>query len=460
MQRTWLRWAGAFLALSLVGAACGSDRKTDTNAGGGASTTEKKAVEGGFGDMESPCGKGDAKGATEQGVTDTKISIGYGDDAGFSASKGLNHEIGDAVGAFVKWCNGLGGINGRQVEGKYYDAKLTEVNNVMLDACKTQFMLVGEGFALDSQQEEARLGCDLPAVPAYSVSAEFANAPLMVQPVPNPIDLTPVQIAASMAKKFPDKVKKTAAVFANYAATIDTKDKVLVSYPPFGFEFLPCPQSYNILGEPSYKPFVTKLKDCGAEVLYFTGTPNPNLENFLEDAAQLEYKPIIITDANFYDLAFAKWNVNGYADNVYVREAYAPLDETSNKAVKKYLDIVKGDGGDVSQLGEQAASAFLLWASAAKACGSTLTRDCVLKQLAKIDKWTGGGLHAETNPTKNEPPQCGLVLKMEGTKYVRFDPTEEGKFDCSPDYVKKVTGAVVDRAQLGPDRVSTKFQKK
>ena len=72
-----------------------------------------------------------------------------------------------------------------------------------------------------------------------------------------------------------------------------------------------------------------RLKDCGAEVVYFTGSPYPNFENVLDAAAQIEFKPLWITDANFYDEAFAKWNTSGNADNVYVREAFIPLEEAS-----------------------------------------------------------------------------------------------------------------------------------
>ena len=54
----------------------------------------------------------------------------------------------DAVGALIEWCNEQGGINGRQVKGNYYDASITEVNNVMTEACTQVFMLVGQGFAL------------------------------------------------------------------------------------------------------------------------------------------------------------------------------------------------------------------------------------------------------------------------------------------------------------------------
>ena len=50
-----------------------------------------------IGTLPSPCGQGAAKGATDQGVTDTAIHIAYGDDRGFTGAPGLNKEMGDAV---------------------------------------------------------------------------------------------------------------------------------------------------------------------------------------------------------------------------------------------------------------------------------------------------------------------------------------------------------------------------
>ncbi len=41
--------------------------------------------------------------------------IATGDDAGYTGSPGLNHEMTDAMEAFVAACNDLGGINGRQI---------------------------------------------------------------------------------------------------------------------------------------------------------------------------------------------------------------------------------------------------------------------------------------------------------------------------------------------------------
>jgi hypothetical protein len=247
-------------------------------------------------------------------------------------------------------------------------------------------------------------------------------------------------------------------MYGNYSATMDTKDKVLEAYPAIGWDFLDCPQEYNIQGETDWRPFVQSLEDCGAEAVYYSGSPYPNFENMLDAAAQEDYHPIWLVETNSYDQAFAEWNTSGNGDNVYIRTVYTPLEQADdNQATQDYLDIVEADGGDTSQLGQQATSAFLLWATGADACGADLTRDCVMEQLSQVDSWTGGGMHAETNPAENLPPECSMVLKLDGGDFVQASPEEEGEFDCSSDSVQEVSGRVVEQAQLGDDRVSTKY---
>jgi ABC-type branched-subunit amino acid transport system substrate-binding protein len=441
--------------LALVAGACSSGRGADAGANGTDATTADAATAASFGDLESPCGPGDASGSTAQGVSDTSITIGYGDDAGYQPAPGLSHELSDAMKAMIDWCNEQGGIDGRQVVGNYYDAKVTEVTNAMTQACNEVFMLVGEGWVFDSGQETTRRACGLPAVPGYAVSPAFSNAPDMVSPVPNPVDYTPVELAAAFQQLFPEQIKKTGLVYADYPATKDPKDKVVATYPAFGFQFLPCDQIYGIQGESDWKPLAQKLKDCGAEVVYFAGSPYPNFENFLDAAAQVDYHPIWFSDANMYDETLAQWNVNGYADNVYVRSSFPPLFEADSvPAAQDYIDIVTDSGGEVNQLGSQAASAFLLWAGAAKACGSDLTRECVMAELAKVTDWTAGGLHSAGNPAENMPTECGMVMKLDGTRFVRVYPEEAGAMDCDPSYVAKVTGPVVDQANLDANRIS------
>jgi len=88
----------------------------------------------------------------------------------------------------------------------------------------------------------------------------------------------------------------------------------------------------------------------------------------------------------------------------------------------------------VASLGTQSWSAWLLFAQAARDCDleDNLTRTCVLEGAAAVTDWTGGGLHAATNPGANEPPECTLVLLVEGGAFTRHLP-DEG-FDCGEDH--------------------------
>ena len=281
----------------------------------------------------------------------------------------------------------------------------------------------------------------------------------MHQPVPNPVDRVTIAWAFQLAERFPDEIKKAAMMYADFASIAVTKDKAVQAFPEAGFEFLPCEQAYPIGGTADWRPYAQALKDCGAELVYYIGQAFPNMQNLLDAAAQLDYRPVWITDANNYLESFAAWNTSGNGDNVHVRSAFTPFEEAeSNPATKQYVETVEGNGGKISQLGEQTTSSFFLWATAADACGADLTRQCVLDELAKIDSWTGGGLHAETNPAENLPPECGMLLQLDGTSWIRVMPEEEGEFDCSEEYVVEVSGPFVDAVQLGPDRVSQLYQ--
>ena len=448
------RWLLLVLALALVAAGCGSDREEDAASPETTEAESETPEVTGFGDLESPCGEGDGGAATEQGVTEDAIKIGYGDDAGFPNSPGLNHEMSDAVKAFVAWCNDQGGINGRQIDATYYDAKITEVNNVMTQACEQEFFLVGQGFSLDSGQEELRRGCGLPSVPAFAVSPQHANGPDKFETLPVPGDYTVISHGAHLAELFPDATKKAGALIANYAATLDSRDKIVQGFTSLGYEFI-CEQQYNITGEADWRPLIQRLKDCGAEIVYWSGSPAPNFQNALEAAAQLEYSPIWFADPNTYDSRFSAWNTNGFGDKVYFRTAFTPLEEAGeNAATRQYIDIVEADGGDLSLLGQQAAAAFLLWAKAADSCGAELTRACVLDDLRATHDWTAGGFHAAADPGNNTPTECGATLKLEGTAFVRVEPAEPNTYDCDPSYAFKVTGAPVERAKIGPDRIA------
>lgn len=508
MRHTPVRFVAVLTALALVAAACGKDREesADTTSpsttaaavvttpeettpptDGGEVTTpatevtdtvdtatvETEAVDTTtaetvpelpmFGDAPFPCGSAtdaNTDDGSEVGVTADSVRIATGDDAGYAGSPGLNKQITDAVKALVGACNDLGGINGRQITLDYYDAKLFEVGPAIQTACDSgTFFLVGEGWAFDSNQEEIRLGCGLPAVPAYTVSAAFAHGKDVFQGLPNPADETPAGVFAQTTELLGDAVKNVGAFVAGYAATQETRDKFVAAAPAFGWEFASTTLEYNVTGEADWTPLVKQLQDAGATAVAWSGSCLPNLQLFAQSAVANGLDVPIITDANHYEAKCAAANTDGALDNLYMRMAFIPFEEADvNPATQDYLDIVQGAGGEISLLGAQATSSFLLWATAASSCGTTLTRACTLEALAGTTSWTGHGLHAETNPGGNHPPSCNIVMHLQGTEYVRVAPEERGTFECDPSWVAAVSGTpALEAAKLDENRISQQF---
>ena len=456
--RRWFRGFGAVLALGLLAAACSSSRSGGSANAGNTTTTSSSSSSKTFGTLASPCGPGSAKGATEQGVTDTNITIGYGDDRGFASSPGIDQEMGMAVAAMIKWCNDQGGILGRQIVGDFHDAAVTQVNTVMQAACKTDFMLVGEGFSLDEAAEGIRLGCNLAAVPGFTVGPDAANAPEMYQPVPNPVDYLPASPYYEAAQLFPGAVTKFDVIHTNLASATEVSyAKDVEAAAGAGWKQTSCGVTLNYFGEPNYQPFAQKYVNCGIKMIYSNLPPGPLLFGMLEAINQVGLKPIYIMETDAYTTQMSAWNTSGIGNQIYVRDAFVPIEEAGKvKAVQDYVNAVNATGGKTSQLGQQAASAFLLWATEAKACGSNLTRQCMINNLSKVHNWTGGGLHAPADPGNNTPPMCGMLLKLTGTTFSQFYPKTIGQFDCNSKYMFKISQANWGTT-LNSQRLATKF---
>jgi len=392
-------------------------------------------------------------------VTNTSIHIAYGDDRGYTATPGLDQELGDAVRGMIKWCNDQGGINGRQIVGDFYDAAVLQVNTVMQEACKADFMLVGEGWALDEAAEQTRLGCNLAAVPGFANGPDFANGPEMYQSVPNPADYLPISAYYEMAQLFPQDIGKFDYLHTNLAQAteyvINKVNQAVQTIP--GYHVLNCGVVLNFEGEPDYKPFAQRFLSCGAKMIFIDPGAGPLQNDMIQAMNSLGDDPIYLGQTNEYSTELSSWNTTGLGNNIYILMSFEPLENASLvPAVQTYLNVVKAVGGKVSQLGEQAASSFLLWATAAKSCGSTLTRQCMINYLSTVKTWTGGGLHAPTDPAANLPPDCGMLIKLTGTTFSQFFPKTAGAFDCNPKYIFHVPPAEWGTT-LGANRISTKF---
>jgi ABC-type branched-subunit amino acid transport system substrate-binding protein len=448
------RWLVCVALFMVLASACG--RSGDKEQGGGDSTTTAPGkASGTFGDLEDVCGPGTPAPSSAIGVTDTEIHAAVVSDPNQAARPGLDQELFDAAKVFAAWCNDAGGINGRKVVVDYRDAKLGEFKQRVIESCRDDFMMVGGGAVFDDTGQEDRLRCLLPTIAGFVVTPQARGADLTVQPVPNP--LTSVSVAAQryVAKRFPASVDHVGYLTGNIATTKVVNDQKLEAAPTLGFKTV-YTGTYNAFAEPTWTPFAQALKSNGVRGLIYTGEPE-NAAKLLQALAEIGYQlDWFVPDANHIDSKLI--DIGGAAvKNVFIAGSVVPYSlAKQNPATQQYLDLFKKylpDGKNKAYLGYQGFSAWLLFAQAAKACGSDLTRKCVYDKASKVTEWTGGGLHAPTNPSSNSIAECVLVSEATPDGFVipnDFEKTD-GIFNCNAanayklknDYGKGVTLADV-----------------
>lgn len=460
-----------FLSLCavLLAAACGT--RTDhedaeaeqlrTLGGGGASAGDVASGPGGegptsggtaaegavmFGTMEAPCGPGDAAGATAQGVTDDAIQIATIADPG-GPVQGLNQGIFDSMEAFAAWCNDLGGINGRPIELTLLDAKVVAYQEVVKEACGFAFAMVGGGGALDYLGAQDQVDCGLVDVAGFTVSAEKSDADFTYQPIPNPTDKYNVGTGRWIAEEFPEVVDKAASVYGNIPVTENQQKRHQEAYEAIGYEFVY--ETATAINEVNYGPVVIAMKNAGVEYFTFTSTYQ-ELVNLQKAMRQQDFQPTVVDlEANMYNQAYPETGGDA-VEGSFVRITSWPFEEAdANPATRQYLDIMEQyqPDGQIELLGEQAFSAGLLFATAAKAAGDDLTRERLMEELSKIHEWDGGGLHGPNDPGTQTPGNCFIVMEVRDGAFARRYP-DEG-FACPEDGRVELTGDYGEGAKVG-----------
>jgi ABC-type branched-subunit amino acid transport system substrate-binding protein len=401
-------------------------------------------AQGGFGDLESVCQPGDASGATATGVSDAEIHIGTVTDKGYAGSPGVNKEMYDAAVAFERWCNDHGGILGRRLVVDDLDAALSEYEARLTEACEQDFALVGGGAVFDEDPNDVRVGCNLPNVPGYVVSARGRAADLQVQALPNPIEHVSLGRYLAARRDFPEAIDHYAVIATNVPSVLLVRDQIVQAAEGLGYTV-----AYSVahapLGETGWGNYVAEMQQKGVRILEYIGPPDDFVElNRAMDTAG--WAPdVVLISANVYDSTYQA-EAASIAPNLYIQTAYHPFELAgSEKATQDYLDVMEqyNPSGKVALLGAQAMSALLLFATAATECGSDLTATCLLDAAAAREGWTGGGLHAPQTPGNETPSPCFLLLGLTPTGFVYDEeatqPTD-GLYNCDPENVMRYRG--------------------
>jgi ABC-type branched-subunit amino acid transport system substrate-binding protein len=252
--------------------------------------------------------------------------------------------------------------------------------------------------------------------------------------VPNPVDAVGIGAQRYAGEKYPESKDHVGFITGAIATTEVVQEQKKEANEQLGFTAIDLP-SYAPLGEATWTPFAQAIQSRGVRGLEWTGEPE-NLAKLLQALADIGYElDWISADANHVDSKLIETGGSA-VKKVYIAGAVVPYSlADENPATQQYLDLFEEylpDGKDKAYLGFQGFSAWLMFAKAAKECGAELTRKCVWDKVSNVTEWTGGGLHAPTNPKETSAAECVILTEATADGFVVPDDfeTNTGKFQC------------------------------
>jgi ABC-type branched-subunit amino acid transport system substrate-binding protein len=412
---------------------------TEQEETGGAQASAPSARSADFGTLKDVCGKGDPKPVTAQGVSDDSIQVGAFTDMGFTKKP----ELVDAADAFTKWCNDNGGINGRELAAITRDAKLMEVRQRMQEACKEDFALVGGAAALDGLAVKDRLGCLLPAFPAQTSLAPAVGADLQV------ISSGPYSghfqygglYSWLLKEKYPSSAQDVGIISGDSPVTKMLAAQFKESIAQLGGK-VSYADLYPSAGVSDWTPYAQSIKSKKVKGLVFLGD-FASLAKLEQALTSIGYTPDWIdSNSNSYNGDFIKVAGSALGTQHNYAELFGthPLEvEADSEAIKQVEEIFEkyAPGKTLTYPALRAFSSWLLFAVSARDC-EQLTRKCVLDNALKITDWTGGGLQAPFDVSKQDTPsKCYSIVEAtaEGWKAADFKP-DTGPYRCDAPVVK------------------------
>jgi ABC-type branched-subunit amino acid transport system substrate-binding protein len=442
----------ALAATSLVISGCGGRGSEATPDAAGAGSTA--AAAGDFGDLKNVCPAGKAASASAQGVTATEIKVGVMSDVGFTK----NSEFVDAAKVFTSWCNEAGGINGRKLVATTRDSKLMEVRQRVLEACPEDFALVGGGSALDALGVKERLTCLLPAFPAQISQAGNIGSDLQVASWTGPsYDVYAGFHSWLLKEAYPGSAGAIGIIVGDSPVGKVIAAQYKESYAAFGGT-VSYDGIYPAQGVADWTPYAQAIKTKGVKGLVFLGDFR-QLAKLEQGLTTIGYKlDWIDPNSNAYGPAFVQLagTALGSQNNVADLSGVAPL-EANNPATQRVKDLFAkyAPQAQVTLPALRAFSIWLLFAKAAASCGDALTRKCVYEAARKETAWTGGGLQAPVDLSKQDAPlKCFNVVKAtpQGWQPADFKPDtdtyrcNEPSYKFTGNYGKPVTLADVGKS--------------
>lgn len=446
---------GAVTAVAVLLAGCSTRSDDDTQAAASAPASEgSTAARADFGTLRNVCGPGTAGPSKVQGVTDKEIQVGVMSDVGFTKKT----EFPDAAEVFTSWCNDAGGVNGRKLVPVTHDTRLTQVRPAVLQACESDFALVGGGSALDGLGVQDRLKCLLPDFPAQTTQAIGSDLQVLAGGVASGYFTHSGYFTWLLKEKYPDSAQDVGVIVGDSPVSKVLAEQFKESIAGLGGT-ISYSDLYPATGVSDWTPYAQSIKSKGVKGLVMLGD-FASLAKLEQSLTDIDYSPDWIdANSNAYGPAFPRLAGPALAaqHNYAELSGIAPLESAASvPALQQVIDLFEKYAPDkqVTYPVLRAFSAWTLFATAARDCPE-LTRGCVYENAAAQTGWTGGGLQAPADlSTKDQPLKCYSIVEAtaKGWRAADFKP-DNGPYRCDApayrykgDYGKPATLADVGKS--------------
>ncbi len=397
---------------------------------------------------------GETPTTTEIGVDAKTIHIATVADVDNAIAPGILQGAVDGVTGAVKYINANGGIGGRKLVLDFYDSKLNPniARNGIISACENDYALVGDGMFLLSSFDDA-INCTdkagqpvgLPDMPSVATNSFQACSTVTFAPAGSLLDCSTAgqnpekytgQVGDSKyyVKKYGPKLKGPLIVSSDSASTQKSTSVLGLLAQKGGIDITDTVPQSSRNPQSAYTPVIQKMKTDG-DNYNLSGTPVDNVISMRQEAqlqGLTDPKIVWTCQIQCYD---AKTVAAGQAmANTHIVMNFLPFTETkANKSLANFVKYVGKDkvngfavwGWVSTMLFQQAANQVV------KDHGvNGLTRSNLLAALKNTHQFDAGGMWGTMDPGTKANSPCFMILKFDGSKYVREYPSKAGTFDC------------------------------
>jgi ABC-type branched-subunit amino acid transport system substrate-binding protein len=386
------------------------------------------------------CGSGSGGASTVRGVSSKSLNIATFSDAGNTVQPGLNVEFFQAAGAFAKWCNAAGGINGRKIVVHQRDGALFNGAQVTNQACQQDFMSVGGGLVIDQPAVPVRVGCGLGQITGFTVSDAGVNAAFQVNPTGTNNSIVSAGWYGALAKKYPAAVKKYGTGGQNNPSILEPEKKWQTAAEAQGYKTIDFQEPPLTVTD--WTPYVEQSQSKGVQALQ--PSDDSDITPYVQAMNTAGYNPtFMLLTTQFYVKSTIQAAAQAKFPTTYVALSYWPFELASQSpGLQQLQGVMKkyASGDTVDWSDELAFDSWILFAKAATACGTNVTVSCVLNNAALQKNWTGGGLTApvaqlamsNNNPL---PSPCFALMTVSPNKFVyskSVTKPNSGIWNCDP----------------------------